>query len=132
MADKAGGETIHFKVAEVVLLEDREGQTRLGDRVPRPVEQVLELCGPEAAEEDLAHELAEEDDHDEGLDVDDGHARVALGDVDDTRVELLPLVICVADDRRGHGEARAGQQSRPHAGGHARPGVGSQLDYNAG
>ena len=34
---------------------------------------MLKLGGPEAAEEDLAHEFAEENDEDEGLNVDHSH-----------------------------------------------------------
>ena len=64
---------------------------------------MLELGRPQPPEEDLAHQLAEEDDKDEGLHVDDGHAGIGLSDVHHGGVELLALEVGVGHHgRRQH------------------------------
>jgi len=44
---------------------------------------VFHFDGAQLSEEDLVHELAEEEGEHEGLEVDDCHAGVGLGQVDD-------------------------------------------------
>ena len=71
----------------------------------------------EAAKEQFAHQLAKKYDHDKGLNINDGHTRIRFGDVNHRRVELLPLVVGIADDGGRQGQAGSGQQRRPHPGG---------------
>ena len=58
----------------IYSLEDCKCEASLRDCVPRPLHQVFEFGRPQAAEEDFSHELAEQDDKDERLHVDDRHA----------------------------------------------------------
>lgn len=89
----------------------------------------------EAAKEQFAHQLAKKYDHDKGLNINDGHTRIRFGDVNHRRVELLPLVVGIADDGGRQGQAGSGQQRRPHPGGQRgrriRQFVAFFLDYTA-
>jgi len=66
------------------------------------------------AKEYFPHEFPHEDDHDEGLEIDDGHAGVGLGDVDHRGVELLPLYPGIDQDQPRQGHAGSGQNSGSH------------------
>ena len=58
-----------------------------------------------------------QDDNNEGLSVNDGHARIRFGDVNHRRIKLLSLVVSIADHCTGQHDADAGQERRPHPGG---------------
>ena len=60
------------------LLEDGEGEAGFGNSIPGPLEKMLKFGCPEATEEDLAHEFAEEDDKDKRLNVDHGHTEMKI------------------------------------------------------
>ena len=102
------------EVSKNYLLEDGEGEAGLGDGVPGSLHQMLEFRRPKLTEEDFSHEFPHQDDHDEGLEVYDGHAGVGLGDVDHGGVELLSLHPGI--DQHQTSEEHAGP--RQHSGSH--------------
>ena len=104
-------------------LEHSKSQTGLCDGVPRSLHQMFKFCCPELAEENLPHEFAHENDHDERLEIDDGHAGVGLGDVDHGGVELLALHPGVGQDQPGEGQTG----SRQYTGSHLETGEESEI-----
>ena len=63
---------------KINLLEDSKCQTGFRDRVPRPLHEVLELCGSQTSEENFSHQFSKQNDEYESLHVDDGHAGKCL------------------------------------------------------
>jgi hypothetical protein len=56
------------------LLEDGEREAGFGDGVPGPLHEVFELGRPQTSEENLPHQLAQQNHEDQRLHVDHGHA----------------------------------------------------------
>lgn len=104
------------KLGREVILENGESQAGFSHGVPRPFHEMFKFCSPELSKEYFPHEFSHENDHDESLDVDDGHAGVGLGDVDNTRVELLPLEPSISYDRCGEAYTGHGEHCGPHPG----------------
>lgn len=93
-----------------VVSEDGEGQAGLCDGVPAAFDEMLHFRGSQLAEEHFPHEFPHEENEDERLEVDDGHARIGLGQVHDTRVELLLLVVGIPYDPSSQDHAAQGDQ----------------------
>ena len=56
------------------LLEDGEREAGFCDSVPGPLHEVFELGRPQTSEENLPHQLAQQNHEDQRLHVDHGHA----------------------------------------------------------
>ena len=72
----------------------------------------------ETTKEYFPHQFSKEDDKDKGLNINDGHTRIGLGDVNHRGVKLLPLKVGIAYDYSCEKEAGSSQERRPHHRGH--------------
>lgn len=91
------GEKGH-KFGRKVVLKDSKGQTGLSDSVPRTIQKVFEFGCAETTKEYFPHKFSKEDDKDKGLNINDGHTRIGLGDINNRGVKLLPLKVGIAYD----------------------------------
>lgn len=93
------------KAGAEVIPKNGEGQTSLCDSIPGTFQKVLHLCCPQLPKEHLAHHLAQEEDKDKGLDVQDCHAGAGLGQVHHSGVELVFEVVGVSHHSPGQRQA---------------------------
>lgn len=93
------------KARAEVIPKNGEGQASLSDSIPGPFQEVLHFCCPQLPKKHLAHHLAQEEDKDKGLDVQDCHTGAGFGQIHDSGVELVFEVVGMSHHCPGQRQA---------------------------